>query len=102
MALHKHRCENPHCGLIFQHDVPDTSGMKPAQAQKFYDAGHMCPRCHTGPYTLKYFSSREEKLQQLEEFLEKDPIFQLLSLFTDREKLVESVKKRISEQNFTA
>jgi len=80
--LHKHKCENPHCSLVWQHDVPNTSGMEAAQAAKFYEAGHMCPRCHTGPYYERHFVNRSERekfaRERLAELLEP-----LLDLFKD-------------------
>jgi rubredoxin len=58
--LHKHKCENAQCGLVFEHERPDTRGMEATQAEKFYADGHMCPQCHTGPYLDRYFENPAE------------------------------------------
>ena len=57
MALHKHQCGD--CRHIFEHEVPDTSGMPEAEAVKAYDDGHMCPECHTGPWKDRYYAAGE-------------------------------------------
>lgn len=59
MALHKHQCGD--CRHIFEHEVPDTEGMPEAEAIQFYDDGHNCPACHTGPWKDRYFASEKEE-----------------------------------------
>lgn len=57
--LHKHQCGD--CRHIFEHEVPDTEGMSTAAATKFYDDGHNCPKCHTGPWKDRYFANEKEE-----------------------------------------
>lgn len=61
MALHKHQCGD--CSHIFEHEVPDTTGMSSAEGNEFYDNGHMCPACHTGPWKDRYFASVAEEAE---------------------------------------
>lgn len=61
MALHKHQCGD--CAHIFEHEVPDTTGMDTQEGNRFYDNGHMCPQCHTGPWKDRYFSDAADETQ---------------------------------------
>lgn len=74
--LHKHKCGNPYCSLIWEHDAPDTTGMEAVKATKFYEAGHMCPRCHTGPYYERHFENSQER-----EKFARDHLAELLAPF---------------------
>jgi rubredoxin len=47
-TFHSHRCDA--CNHVWSHEKLYTGDLPEAERTPTYDAAHMCPVCHTGPY----------------------------------------------------